>query len=248
MDNGIWATWYDLGKGDNSDYFGWLNEEYLPSLQARPGYAWAAHYKAGAKEGSGMGDVRKRLGRMDDPSVGKGTQYLMLAGAVEPTTLAAPNVFSDDIKLSAEAKKMLRRRKGVRTCLFSVFARVDGPEIGRRPPGTTPGPVIQMGSFRTRTLEDEYDVVAWYAQHRLPAIANMPGTIAARVMLCAAGWAKFSVMYEFTSVEARQRNFEERHETLSKKDVPWTHRVHEYTVHAPGSPTVGTRLWPPVEG
>ncbi len=157
-------------------------------------------------------------------------------------------VFNDDIKLSAEARKMLSRRVGVRSCLFSVFARVDGPEIGRRPPGTTPGPVIQMGSFRTRTLEDEYDVVAWYAQHRLPAIANMPGTIAARVMLCAAGWAKFSVMYEFTSVEARQRNFEERHETLSKKDVPWTHRVHEYTVHAPGSPTVGTRLWPEVGG
>lgn len=248
MDNGIWATWYDLGDGDNSDYFGWLNEEYLPSLRARPGYAWAAHYKGGAKEGSGMGDVRSRLGRMDDPSVGTGTQYLMLAGAVEVSTLVAPNVFSDEIKLSPEAKKMLARRKGVRPCLFSVFARVDGPEIGRRPPGTTPGPVIQMGSFRTRTLDEEYDVVAWYAQHRLPAIANMPGTIAARVMLCAAGWAKYSVMYEFTSLEARQKNFEEGHETLSQSEIPWTHRVHEYTVHAPGSPTVGTRLWPPVEG
>jgi len=242
MDNGIWATWYDLGDGDNSDYFGWLNEEYLPSLRARPGYAWAAHYKGGAKEGTGMGDVRKRLGRMDDPNIGVGTQYLMLAGSVEASTLMAPNVFSDEIKLSAEAKKMLARRTGVRTCLFSVFARVDGPEVGRRPPGTTPGPVIQMGSFRTRTIDDEYDVCAWYAQHRLPAIANMPGCIAARVMLCAAGWAKFS------SVEARQRNFEERHETLSQSEVPWTHRVHQYTVHAPGSPTVGTRLWPPVDG
>ncbi len=68
MDNGIWATWYDLGDGDRSDYFGWLNEEYLPSLRARPGYAWAARYKGGGKEGKGMGDVRSRLGRMDDPT------------------------------------------------------------------------------------------------------------------------------------------------------------------------------------
>ena len=74
MDNAVWATWYDLDEGDNSDYLGWLHEDYLPSLRARPGYAWSAHYKAGAKEGSGMGDVRQRLGRMDDPTVGTGTQ------------------------------------------------------------------------------------------------------------------------------------------------------------------------------
>jgi hypothetical protein len=78
-------------------------------------------------------------------------------------------------------------------------------------------------------------------------MAAMPGTIAARVMLGAAGWAKFSVMYEFVSVEARQKNFEEKHEALSQAEVPWTHRVHDYTVHAPGSPSVATRLWPPVE-
>jgi hypothetical protein len=246
MDNAIWATWYDLGSGDHSDYFDWLNQEYLPSLRARPGYAWAAHYQSGAQEGTGMGEVRKRLGRMDDPTVGTGTQYLMLAGAVEAATLVAPSVFSNDIPLTAEAERMFARRTGVRTCLFSVFGRVDGPEAGLRPPGTTPGPVIQMGSFRTRTIDDEYDVCAWYAQHRLPAIAHMPGCIAARVMVSCAGWAKFSVMYEFTSAEARQKNFEERHETLGESEVPWTHRVHDYTMHAPGSPTVGTRLWPPV--
>ena len=248
MDDGIWATWYDLDDRQGGDYLDWLHEEYLPSLRARPGYAWAAHYKSGAREGAGMGEVRSRLGRMDDPTVGTGTQYLMLVGGVEPSTFVAPTVFSGAIEFSPDEKEMLGRRQGVRECLFSVFSRVDGPEAGRRPAGTTPGPVIQMGSFRTRTIDDEYDVCAWYAQHRLPAIAGMPGCIAARVMLCAAGWAKFSVLYEFMSVEARQKNFEEAHEALSQTEVPWTHRVHEYTVHAPGSPTVATRLWPPVLG
>lgn len=246
MDNGVWAVWYDLPEGDNSDYFDWLHNTYLPSVRARPGFAWAAHYQAGGAEGAAMNAVRDTLGRMDDPTVGTGSQYLMLAGAAELSTLVAPSVM--DEPEDATARDMLARRVGARPCLFSTFARVDGPEMGLRTAGTTPGPVIQMGSFRTRTLDDEYDVCAWYAQHRLPAIAHMEGCIAARVMLCAAGWAKYSVMYEFTSIEARRLNFEEKHEALGLEEANWTHRIHDYTVHAPGSPTVATRLWPPVEG
>jgi hypothetical protein len=244
MDNGIWAVWYDLPDGDNSDYFDWLDSTFLPSVRARPGFLWAAHYAAGAAEGPMMGQVRRSLGRMDDPSVGAGTRYLMLAGAAEISTLAAPSVM--DEPADRTARDMLARRIGARPCLLTVFARVDGPETGLRPPGTTPGPVIQMGSFRTRTIADEFDVCAWYAQHRLPASAHMEGCIAARVMLCAAGWAKFSVLYEFTSLAARQANFEEKHEALGMNAANWTHRIHDYTVHAPGSPTVGSRLWPPV--
>ncbi len=76
----------------------------------------------------------------------------------------------------------------------------------------------------------------------------MKGCIAARVMMRAAGWAKYSVIYEFTSIEARRLNFEEKHEALDLEEAHWTHRIHDYTVHAPGSPTVATRLWPAVEG
>ena len=57
-------------------------------------------------------------------------------------------------------------------------------------------------------------------------------------MLCAAGWAKFSVLYEFTSLEDRRKNFEEKHEAMGLTDDKWTHKIHNYTVHAPGSPSV----------
>ena len=103
-----------------------------------------------------------------------------------------------------------------------------------------------MGSFRTKTIDDEFDVCSWYTQHRLPAIARLPGSITARTMLSAAGWAKFSVLYEFTSLEARRKNFEEKHEALGLTDDKWTHRIHNYTIHAPGSPSVAQRIWPPV--
>ena len=80
----------------------------------------------------------------------------------------------------------------------------DGPEIHTRAKGTTPAPAIQMGSFRAMDLETEFDTAAWYAQYRLPAMARMPGSVATRVMVSVAGWAKYSILYEFTSLEARR--------------------------------------------
>ena len=157
--------------------------------------------------------------------IGTGTQYLMLVGASEPWTLLAPNIFEEQAALTGAARKMLDCRIGVRPCLFSVFARVNGPEA----------------------LQDEFDVGAWYAQHRLPAMARMPGCIGARTMLSVAGWAKYSVLYEFTSLAARMEHFEQGHESLALDTKQWTGRVVRYTMHAPGSPTVAERIWPPVD-
>jgi hypothetical protein len=245
MDNAIWAIWYDLPDQDNTDYFNWMHNDYLPSIQQKPGCLWAAHYKAGGKEGDGMKNIRDNLPSADDKDIGHGTQYLQLIGSAEVATLTGGNTFIND--KDTVSHKMLNRRIGSRACLFQVISRVDGPETIKRIPATTPGPVIQMGSFRTKTIADEFDVCSWYTQHRLPAIARLPGCIAARTMLCAAGWAKFSVMYEFTSLEDRQKNFEEKHEALGLTDDKWTHRIHNYTIHAPGSPTVAERIWPSVK-
>ena len=41
-------------------------------------------------------------------------------------------------------------------------------------------------------------------------------------------------------------NFEEKHEAMGLTEDKWTHKIHNYTVHAPGSPSVAERLWPPV--
>jgi hypothetical protein len=100
-----------------------------------------------------------------------------------------------------------------------------------------------MGSFRIKSVEDEFDLAAWYAQYRLPAMARMPGCIQTRKLVSVAGWAKHSVMYEFISLEARHENFQ-KHESLALDGKGWTNRVIGYTIHAPGSPSVGTRIWP----
>jgi len=247
MDQAIWATWYDLPEEGRDDYLAWLHDDYLPGWQARPGIAWAAHYKSDGG-GADMQRVRDTFPTsVGLEGVGKGTQFLMLVGAVEPVTLAAPSVIAEEAALTGTARKMLDLRQEVRPCLFSVFARTDGPEIDQRPAGTTPGPAIQMGSFRTVSLENEFDVGPWYAQYRLPAMARMPGCISTRVMLSLAGWAKYSVLYEFTSLAARLEHFEQGHEAKGLDEREWSGRLIRYTMHAPGSPTVAERIWPPIE-
>ncbi|NNE86293.1 MAG: hypothetical protein HKN28_20205 [Alphaproteobacteria bacterium] len=247
MDQAIWATWYDLPEDGRDEYLDWLHSDYLPALQAKPGIAWAAHYQD-TVGGDDMKRVREQFPEsVGMEGVGTGTQFLMLAGAAEVWTLMAPSVVDEQAALTGTARKMLDMRQGVRPCIFSTFARVDGPEMALRPAGTTPGPAIQMGSFRTANLENEFDVGPWYAQYRLPAMAKMPGCIAARVMLSAAGWAKYSVLYEFTSLEARLEHFEIGHESEALDENEWSGKLVRYTMHTPGSPTVGQRIWPPVE-
>ena len=246
MDNAIWATWYDLPEDGRDEYLEWLHGDYLPQMQTKPGVLWAAHYESQGG-GAAMQKLRSEIfPQRDRGNIGDGTQFLMLIGASEPWTLLAPSAMHEQDALTGKARSMLDRRTGVRPCLFTVFARVNGPEVDQRAFGTTPGPVIQMGSFRTLEIENEFDAGCWYAQYRLPAMARMPGCIGARTMLSVAGWAKFSVLYEFTSLEARMENFENAHESLALDEKEWTGRLVRYTVHAPGSPTVGLRIWPPV--
>jgi len=75
----------------------------------------------------------------------------------------------------------------------------------------------------------------------------MPGCIGARKLLATAGWGKHSILYEYTSLDAREARFvpheEEAHDATS-----WTARVLAQLVHAPCSPAVGRRIWPRPSG
>lgn len=244
MDNGIWASWYDLPSDDRDRYLSWLHDSYLTALVAQPGIAWAAHYEI-AGGGAAMDKIHDTVARPDDEEVGSGTQYLLLIGAPSPQVFFSQSMAYRLQGASHEARDALNSRIGVRTCIFSEQIRVDGPESDQRPPGTTPGPAIQMGSFRLKTLEDEFDIGAWYAQYRLPAMARMPGSICTRKLVSAAGWAKHSILYEFTSLQAREDHFL-GHESLALDEKEWTGRVIRYTIHAPGSPSVARRIWPEV--
>jgi hypothetical protein len=243
MDQGLWATWYDLADDSQSSYLDWAHSTYFPYLRQLPGYAWVAHYQY-VGGGPQMKRVKETAVGHTDEAVGHGTQYLLLVGAPSAHTFFKPAL--DEIDPPAGFGDMLGRRQGVRTVIFTEEARVSGPSAGKGFPGSTPGPAIQMGSFRLRSVEDEFEIGRWYAQFRLPYMAQMPGCIATRKLVGVAGWAKHGVLYEFESMEMRLKYFEEPHEALALDPDHWSSRVVKRTIHAPGSPTIATRTWPPV--
>ena len=246
MDHGIKATWYDLPAGEVESYQRWLHEVYLPAVLQLPGRLWAAHYEVTGGGGRLYDDTADRFARADETEVGGGKDYLLLIGAGSPHAFFMPTRAEKEMEEDPRTLRMKDRRKGARTCVFSEEARINGPEYDQKVPSGTPGPAIQMGSFRTKTVADEFDLAAWYAQYRLPAMARMPGCISTRKLLSVAGWAKHSVLYEFVSLEARQKHFH-RHESLALDPKVWTSKIINYTIHAPGSPSVGRRIWPPAE-
>lgn len=243
MDHGIWATWYNLADRSRDSYLEWAHTRYLPFLKQLPGYAWVAHYR---HEGGGakMKKVVETVVGRTQENIGDGSQYLVLVGAASAHTFFKPAL--DEIEWPEGFQKMLSSRQGVRTAIFTEEARVNGPAAGKDGPGSTPGPVIQMGSFRMSAVEHDFHLGRWYAQFRLPYMAQMPGCIGARKLAGVAGWAKHAVMYEFESLAMRLEHFEEPHESLSLDSTHWSASITGNTVHTPGSPTIGPRIWPPV--
>jgi hypothetical protein len=241
MDNGIWATWYNLPDDKRDTYLAWAHRSYLPFLKQVSGYAWVAHYR---HEGGGpkMKRVEETVVGRTDEDVGCGYQYLVMVGAPSAHTFFKPALA--EVELPDTFSKMLALREGVRTAIFTEEARLNGPAAAKDGPGSTPGPYIQMGSFRMRTVEQDFELGRWYAQFRMPYMAQMPGCIATRKLICVAGWAKHAVLYEFESAEVRLKNFEEPHESLSLDKTHWSSRITGNTVHTPGSPTIGPRIWP----
>jgi len=241
MDLGIWATWFDLDPGDRDHFQDWAHRTYLPYLRTLPGVAWVAQY---GHEGGGakMADlVTNVIGRTTE-QIGQGTQFLILVGAPSPHTFFNPHI--DDLSWPDGFEAMLALQRGHRSAVMVEVHRTTGPDGESTPLGGPPGPYIQMGSFCMANIEKEFELGKWYAQHRLPYMAQMPGCIATRKYVGVAGWAKHAVMYEFTSAEARLQQFEIKHETHDLDADVWHTNVLPFTVHSPGSPLIGPRLWP----
>lgn len=244
MDNGIWATWYDIDDSDRQDFLNWSHDVYLPYLRNMPGHAWVAHYE-NVGGGAAMAEVGRMVDRPDPNDVPTGKQFLILVGAASPHVFFTPEWAEK--RLPSTLKERLQQRRNAARCVFTEVARVTGPSASKRPEGTVTTPAIQMGSFRYKTPEAEFALAEWYANYRLPHMAAMPGVIATRKLVSVAGWPKHGILYEFESLEHRLKHFEQPHEALALDPAEWTGKIVRDTIHLPGSPVIGRRLWPTVD-
>jgi hypothetical protein len=247
MDRGFWISWYDLAKENADDHIAWLHDAYIPKMLRRRGVLWAAHFK------TVLTAPGSHMFRTKDPAVPNGSDYVLIFGG-ESTAAFTKGVdaFRNggasrlDRELSAGDKQMLAMRRGERQCVLTEEIRVHGPSHKAGDATMPPGPCIQLGSFNC-PRESEDQLLAWYADFRLPAVQEAPDFIAARKLLATSGWVKHAIMYEFSSREGRERaqaQVERRH----PDGIAWTNEFIPALTHAPRSPVLAERIWPPVPG
>ena len=237
MDNGIYAVFYDLPEAGRKEYLNWFHEVHIPKALSRPGYLWAAHYEA-AFPGERFQNIIKALPRSKGPGLASGTGYLALLGGESTCTFFDPSPSQLMEHIDAESSEMIARRINPLEYIFAVEWRTDAPDSHRRDSRGTLGPIIQMGRFDVLGHDDELE--AWYSQERMKLLSRTPGAMGGRKLLVAAGAQRHAVLYEFISLEARAAHF------VSIEETEATRRMHSFSVHPPGSPFVGKRIWPPV--
>ena len=240
MDRGLWITWYDLPASGRDAYLSWLHGAYIPRLLKVPRVLWAAHYAADTTI-----KPLSHLRHTDDKAIPTGNSYILIVGAEDAHAFAGLTPYKSTFQLSAEDKKMLALRTGERVNIMTEEARHDGMAVKQREPGVALSPCIQLGTFGADSA-DEDEVLAWYAFFRLPAMATLPGSVGIRKMVSVSGWAKHGVLYEFVSKQARAEHFRS-HEAADVANAEWTQRLVPKLIHAPGSPVVAERIWPPVK-
>jgi hypothetical protein len=242
MDTAIKAEWYDLDDKDRDGFLAWLHGEYLPAEQAEPGHIWIGHYNRAVETDAHRPPGYPARVITDDPSVAKGSQYLLVTAAASTDVFFNPHRKA----LSAAAKAQLAKRKEHRVAIFAEETRVSGPDWYRQLPGTAAPPAIQFGNYATRNPADDHDLAMWYRLMRLPQVTRTRGCIGARKLVSVVGWAKHGILYEFMEMGADEGNFEHRFREAGLNER-WTGRhVLEIVIHAPKGPHAGRRIWPPV--
>lgn len=244
MNSGFWISWYNLPEKGRDDYLDWLHGSYIPSVLKRPGVLGAAHYAS--ESNVRISGEAGRLRSTPDPAVPQGDRYILVFGGETPYAFANPAPSIYHAGLSATDRKMLAMRIGERSNVMALEGIAYGPEAKTSSDLMAFTPGMQMGSFNAGAVGDEDELMDWYATWRLPCMEKLPGCVRIRKLVSVSGWAKHAVFYEFVSVEARNQKFVD-HEAFDREKEAWTDKVVRKLVHAPGSPNVARRIWPPVK-
>jgi hypothetical protein len=226
VDRGIWAIWYDIPHEHTAAYLDWFHRVHIPEKLSRPGYLWASHYELVERAGA--------------PQSGKA--YLAFFGGENTHAFMNPSPRQLLTRQSAETKHFMGMRGDPGACILNEEIRIAGPAANNE---LTTAPAIQFGNYNASTPAVEDDLGAWYAQERLPLLAKLAGVVRARKMLATVGEYKHAILHEFESLAARERHFGP-YEAQAHDPATWMGRVRQELKHAPRSPAVGRRIWPPL--
>ena len=253
MGNSIWAIWYNLEDEDRSTFQNWLHQSYLPAIASNSHFDWIAHFQRieAPPQSARKADGSFVIGHTKD-EIGQGQEYILIIGASSSTPFLDPLFLSEENQSVPGTKEFLALRRGVRHVMFMEQQCVDGaaPEAAAHPP--YPGPVIQFGSYRLQSVDNEFEVATWYELCRLKFMALAPQCVRTRTYAGVAGWAKHGVLYEFTSIAARNECWDIQRRMRNTGELGQSWEIGHFTQHTPGSPVVCERTFaaicaPPVK-
>jgi hypothetical protein len=104
---------------------------------------------------------------------------------------------------------------------------------------------VQFGHYDAPDAATDEAIGSFYAQQRFPLLARLPGVVATRKLLASVGGWRHGVMYEFTSLAEREHHYEPL-EAEARDPSTRMGQVVPRLRHAPFSPAIGVRAWPPV--
>ena len=244
MREALWISWYRLPDDRREAYLAWLHGTYIPAFLERPGFLWAAHYASVDKVRMVSTHPEFITPSTQDAAVPDGDRYILLFAGKDADVFGDPVPSALHAGLSEADRNMLSMRGGERVNIMVEAARVEGPSAKDYEGGMELGPCIQLGSFNC-SHRDEEEMLAWYAQWRMAAMRTLPGCIRTRKLASVSGWAKHAILYEFESVDIRNKYYSQ-HEAPRPEMKAWSKRMVIKLAHAPGSPNLAARIWPPV--
>jgi len=179
MDRSFWALSYVIDAPRRAEYLDWYHAVHIPEKLARPGYAWAAHYRA-----------------LD------GDRHLALFGALDAGAFLAPTPGQLKQRQDAQTREMMGLRSGAASAVFTEALRIAGREAGTRAPGICTAPYIRYAHFELPGAAAEDAAGAWVAQQRFAQLLATPGLLGARLMLAMLGTGKYALLEEYAGEDA----------------------------------------------
>jgi hypothetical protein len=206
MDRAIWAISYGIDPGRFQPYLDWFHGIHIPEKLARPGHVWAAHYRSF--------DNRR---------------HLALFGARDAGAFLSPTPAQIKPTQGRLTREMMGLRVEASAAILNEVVRIDGPAVGLRGDGPTPGSFVRFAQYDLPGPQDQDAAGAWLVQERFARIAAFPGAVAMRLMQPLIGMGRHAVLEEYASAEAIQ-------------DLPA--QFAPGAIHGPASPFEGRRIWP----
>ncbi len=207
----------DVGPEHDAEFNSWYNEEHLPERLSAPGFLDAARYEA----------------------LRGGPRYLAVYELESVDALHTDEYLRMSRNSTKWTKRMSPNIVG-RGTVRNVYTQIYPAESDPHTLGRGMAPALQIGRMDVpQELEAKYN--EYYDTVRTPANLEIPGCMYVRRYHAVEGTPKYLTVYEFEHEKAP--------ETLAWEKQRGLDTMHQYIGgvygHAPGSPGVYRRVFPP---